>query len=182
MSIILLDVDGVVADFTGMVAQVSRAGGFTLPPVTQWDFMRGLEAPHRAWVERCLALGEYWGSIEPLPGAVAGVDALRMADHDVVFVTSPWESCPTWAYERTRWLLKHFQATRHDVIVAADKSLISGDVFVDDKPEHVGSWVARNKKKYGFIWDQPWNAGRTEGAHLVGGWTEQNIMLILASA
>jgi 5'(3')-deoxyribonucleotidase len=193
MGVILLDVDGVCADFTGMVRRLVKGMGGQMPwPVTQWDFIKALAREERKHVEDALEGAEgSWMDMEPIPGARGVVEAFRRAGHRVVFVTSPWASCREWAHVRTEWLHRFMGAKASDVIPARAKELVRGDVFIDDKPQNVAAWrEAGLAHGYpgclgGYLWDAPYN--RTGAAakslpRITGGWTQENIQFVLDKA
>lgn len=155
--IVLLDCDGPLADFTGAYLQAfEEETGLkaTLEDVTGWhihscDFFenaaREMKIKPSELRKRCDAHVSRPGfcyAIRPYDYAISRVSRLQeMAE--VIVVTSPWDSSPTWMHERTLWLKKHYGVPRTHVIHAAQKHLIWGDVFVDDKPEHVDAWHER---------------------------------------
>ena len=99
--IILLDVDGVVADFEGAVRRTVAEVGYTLPTATEWNFTSQLPAEVS---DHYLAHAEQPGwcaGIDPYPGAERFVAELRTLG-DVVAVTAPLGCCPTWESERLR--------------------------------------------------------------------------------
>lgn len=178
MGVILLDVDGVCADFVGMVRRLVEAEGGTLPEVTTWNFIRELPTPVRRPVETKLETATTWDFMDPIPGAAEAVDAFLEAEHRVVFVTSPWSSCREWAHARTAWLRRHMGVYAKDVIITQDKSLVRGDVFIDDKPENAAAWWSPGIAS-GLLWDAPYNQGHPMLPRLVGGWTQENIQRVL---
>ena len=185
MGTILLDVDGVCADFTGMVRRIVASIGGTMPdPVTEWDFIKALPRDVRYAVEDALEGDGPWMDMEPIPGALDAVKAFRNAGHRVVFVTSPWASCTDWAYIRTGWLRRNMGAGMQDVVIASAKELVRGDVFVDDKPENVLGWMKQNPRRAVMLWDAPYNQqqGVLEYARMTDGWTQGNINRVLEAA
>lgn len=190
MGTILLDVDGVLADFTGMVRGLCSAAEYEMPEPTEWDFLGKLPKEHRCgglpvnvrrMIDVALQKAVTWEAMRAIDGSIYAVEAFRDAGHRVVFVTSPWESCREWANVRRVWLRNHFKADAVDVVVCKDKSLVRGDVFVDDKPENVGAWGQVNAYN-AFIWDAPYNQGHQVIPRLRGGWTQENINRVLEAA
>jgi 5'(3')-deoxyribonucleotidase len=113
---------------------------------------------------------------KPIPGALEGLQALRAAGHRVVFVTS------TNLHQngaKLRWLERHgFLELKHgsisgDYIEAHDKSLIRGDVLIDDGEHNVQAWLdATDGEGMALLFDAPWNRTPSiRGAYgLVSGW------------
>jgi 5'(3')-deoxyribonucleotidase len=142
---VLLDVDGVLADFCSVaVSIVNRVCGtsFTSHDVTEFDICGslGVSKEDAAKVKR--EIGSYSGLASTLavyPGAREGVAKLRTIA-DVVIVTSPWNSNPTWTFDREQWLLRHFGIPHRDVIHTGAKHCVVGDVLVDDKTSTCDEW------------------------------------------
>jgi len=169
--IILLDVDGVLADFVG--ASLSRLAGrfgrfHTREQITEWDFssLPGFAEVASDFWESTKEPG-FCASIEPYPEARAGVDLLRaIPGVSVEFLTSPMHGCPTWTHERDLWLEKHFGAHHHEVMHVRKKERVRGDILVDDKTDHIDAWSLANPKGIPILWAQPYNAGHVKT------WTE----------
>ena len=158
---VLLDVDGVLADFvTPALRVVEQITGAPPHPDchTDWDLFKDYpkevetkfydEFKKEGW---CAALPVY-------PGAQDGVEALRRVA-DVYFVTSPMHG-PHWAFERTEWLVKHFGARYDHVVHTNAKYLCKGDILVDDKWQHLNNWFGQHADGVGILWEQPYNKDR----------------------
>lgn len=175
MKTILVDADGVLADFTGAYLGVvesitgcrARHEDVTSYHIHQcpWFVELAAKTPglkkHVAAIvthERGFCLG-----IDALPGAAPGLESLREAGHHVICVTSPWHG-PHWHHERVEWLREHMGFVPEDVVFCSKKYLVRGDVLVDDRYENVDKWPGG----LGLLWDQPWNrAFKTSGAGLL---------------
>ncbi|KAM9774085.1 5'(3')-deoxyribonucleotidase, mitochondrial isoform 2-T2 [Syngnathus typhle] len=93
--------------------------------------------------EKAISIWEskgFFSELEPLPGGVEAVKQMANMDNTDVFIcTSPikhFKHCP---YEKYAWVEKHLG---HDfleqVILTRDKTVVSGDVLIDDKPDILG--------------------------------------------
>jgi 5'(3')-deoxyribonucleotidase len=148
MPSVLLDVDGVCADFVEATRE-ALGGTWSLSDVTTWDFSSIVgfdpQAAGRVW----RAYG-FCAGIPLTPGAYEGVRAL-MQIADVTFCTSPMAGSRYWMYERAAWLARHFPPA--EVIFAHDKSKVHGDYLIDDRPKHLRAW------RWGkaICWDAPDN-------------------------
>lgn len=158
--IVLLDVDGVLADFRDLYVRCCNEANrtnFTVRDTgSEWSLVDALgltaEQNNRTW-ELIKEPGQAL-HMAPLPGAVEAVESLiHMINVGVYFVTSP-VLCPTWAHDRREWVAKHFGKNLAENVIFADarcKALVRGDVFVDDYPLTVANWRRKNGGE-GFIW------------------------------
>lgn len=145
---VLLDCDGVLADFIGEVIETIVAHGgprHTHADITEFNFTAALklDADLARLVKRTISTEPgWWYGLTPFPEAIEGVAKLREVA-EVYIVTSPWNSHPNWLHERESWLKKHFDIPHSHVIATSAKHLVCGDVFVDDKTEAVRAWAER---------------------------------------
>jgi 5'(3')-deoxyribonucleotidase len=168
MRTILLDADGVLLDFVGATLKVTHeltSLRFRREDLTGWeifDYIKDPLVPDLArQVRRRIARKGFCEGIKPIAGAQAGVERLKTLGK-VKVVTAPWKTSPTWCYERFEALEHYFGIAHEDVIFAADKSVIHGQVLVDDKPSNVTSWLehqarATGRPILGVIWENAHN-------------------------
>jgi 5'(3')-deoxyribonucleotidase len=110
---VLLDVDGVIADFVQLMVNAVRNLKLRDIPITwrptKWEIARELELTkeQEESVYDVLRLPGSAGILYPLPGAVEGVKRIATL-FDVVFVTSPLGGSQTWCFDRAKWLVKYF--------------------------------------------------------------------------
>lgn len=164
MSVLLLDQDGVMADFEGEFLRRWRERYSDKHPGIEHEDRRGFHLRE----DYPVALHPFIGAIQqeagffralpPLPGAVDAFHTMS-ARYDTFLCTSPLSGnrfCPS---EKFEWVEEHLgtEALRR-VILAKDKTLVHGDVLVDDKPTIVG--IRQPSWKH-VIYDAPYNQQRT---------------------
>jgi len=187
---ILLDVDGVLADFSTHLLQ-TVGSRLTAADVTQWDIFALLDPEGlRAQAIEVLKDPAWWEQMPTMPGVSALIDTLLAEGAEVVCVTSPWLSCVGWESARREWIKRVWReagATTDQVpetIVAYAKYYVRGCVLIDDKPEHVARWARVNEGDgLGLIFDAPYNRDfdeTTVNARRVHGWSEATIARVIA--
>lgn len=145
MSRLILDCDGVLADFVGHMLTELRARGLVVPDeVDDYDFLRGFGENIGAVARDLLKDPNHWMSIPPYERVQDFVEKIRSAGFDIVVATSPWLSCHTWETVRRAWLKRYFDLHHKHVIVGSRKELLRADCFIDDRIEAVISWAEEN--------------------------------------
>lgn len=157
---ILLDVDGVTADFMSQsFLHLSEVGGpkLTHQDIVTFDLLsfvpeRFRNLLLRSWKEQhfCLTIPLYEGSKE----AVQELRALG----EVVFVTAPMEGSPHWHWERTQWIKEHFGSDGKDIIFATKKQHVVGDVLIDDRLDNLLDWQKSHPNGIPILWSVPYYA------------------------
>jgi 5'(3')-deoxyribonucleotidase len=155
---VLLDVDGVLADFVMPAGKVvEEVTGAPLPAdaIEEWDLFRSYDEDTQSKIYTVCKAEGWCLAIEPYPGAV---DFIKKLDEvaDTFFVTSPMGG-PHWAYERELWVKKHFGMHHHKVVSTSSKFICAGDVFVDDKFSHIEAWAKEYRHGLPILWTQPYN-------------------------
>lgn len=163
MSTILVDVDGVCANFVDHCFNTLRGLGypndFSIKDVQDWDLFDLLPAGQKRILIDQLKNPLWWSTMPMLLGAKEIITSWQENGHDVVFVTSPWLSCDEWDARRRDWLRGNFGVDPHNVMCARRKDLITGDVFIDDKLEHVEGWAEKHPAGLAVVFDAPYNQG-----------------------
>lgn len=160
---ILLDCDGVMADFTTAYLRfLEQVSGRDVDraSITNWNY------------HECIASEEedsqVWDLFETYPEAIAELGwepgaeegLIRLRGYKKTFglrvccLTAPR---PEWTNERFWWLQQVAGFSRGDIVIAVDKALVRGAVLVDDRTKNLEEWLDANPKGVGILYDQPWN-------------------------
>jgi 5'-nucleotidase len=175
MSVVLVDQDGVIADWGhGYGQSLDRYGDVAanIPrhrDQLSFDLHAG-RTPDEVDIIKAVMVEEgFYSQLRPIPGAKQALKAMLNAGHDVRIVTSPWVSNPTCASDKLNWIVKHYGSHwGARVIITSDKTLVRGDYLIDDKPEVKGSQVPTWEHVY---FTQPYNA-TLEGRRRITNWNE----------
>ena len=171
--IVLVDVDGVVADLhTEWCRRISNTHhlAFTPEMVTSWDMERLVPEHVGERVFDHLWEDDLYDHVQPIPGARQGTERLRELGYRVVYLTS---SNDVTAGQKMRWLKRHdflVQPEPHeyaDVITAHDKSLVPGFALIDDGAHNLSHAPVRRR----LLFDQPHNRS-VSGYERVSSWAE----------
>jgi 5'-nucleotidase len=158
---ILLDVDGILADFDSATrAYLARVHvlPFAHEDVTEMDFCKALSLPQHVQ----LALQAAWrrpgfcATIEPYLGSGHFVERLKSLG-TVIAVTAPMQGARQWAYERELWLRHYFAIEA--IISTKEKHHVMGDVLIEDSVANLLTSPCRDK----ILLRRPWNVRESAG-------------------
>ena len=134
----LCDVDGVVCDFT--TALLTAIGSTKKSRDISWSLKDSLSEQEYRCALGVLDFSGFWRHLPVVGGAQEGIAWVKSQGYDVYWVTSPWFSCPGWLAARYAWIEEHFGDRCNRVAALSCKHIVQGDVFLDDKPEHVSEY------------------------------------------
>jgi len=158
--LILLDQDNVLADFDRAFHDAWTRSSHEHPAVPfagRTSFhVRDDYPPHLTELVASIYNGPgFIRNLPPIPLAIEAVHAMTDLGHDVRICTSPLDHYRHCLHEKYEWVECHLGADYvQKVVVTKDKTLVHGDVLVDDKPEIIGS---RQPGWQRVVFDRPWN-------------------------
>ncbi|EMP33079.1 5'(3')-deoxyribonucleotidase [Chelonia mydas] len=94
--------------------------------------------------EKAISIWEsknFFIELDPIPGAVEAVKQMaKLENTDVFICTSPIKKYRYCAYEKYAWVEKHFgQEFLEQIVLTRDKTVISGDLLIDDRSDITGA-------------------------------------------
>ncbi|XP_032946683.1 5'(3')-deoxyribonucleotidase, mitochondrial isoform X2 [Rhinolophus ferrumequinum] len=142
---VLVDMDGVLADFEGGFLKKFRAR-FPDQPFIALEDRRGFWLSEQygrlqpGLSEKAISIWEsenFFFDLEPLPGAVEAVKQMASLENTAVFIcTSPIKKYKYCPYEKYAWVEKHFGPDfLEQVVLTRDKTVVSADLLIDDRPD-----------------------------------------------
>ncbi len=157
---ILVDQDGVLANWELGVLEKWRSkfpDAFYVPIVERKSFYTGHDYPEvmRPQLEAIYHAPGFIAGLPPVAGGPAAVKEMVASGHEVWICTSPLSAFENNILEKFLWVEKHLgRDFTKRIFIAPDKTLIKGDILIDDKPEITGS--ARPAWEH-VIFDAPYN-------------------------
>ena len=153
---ILVDLDDVLNNLVeAWVRYLNHNHNLTvnLNDITDWDMMRFFPTLTEEQVFEPIKLEQFWWSLSVKPEAVEYLGKLLNDGHTIKIVTATHYKA---VVPKVEWLLENFPfLSWHNVIIAQDKSLIKGDVIIDDG---VHNLLGRDEKSLKIIMAMPHNA------------------------
>lgn len=164
----LVDVDGVVAqtDVEWLKLYNHDYGDeMTVDDWTHWYIHNLVKPECGTKIYDYLWRYDLYDKVLPMDGAVSGIHWLRERGNRVVFVTSGVQPA------KIQWLEQYGLISNwkysSDVVVAHDKSIIMGDILIDDRIEN-----CQNFHGMSWLFKQPWNSGEDAPLTRVNNWSE----------
>lgn len=166
--LVLIDQDAVLADFDGGFDAIWRESYPERPFVPAADrrhfYIRDdYPAEYRDDIRAIHTAQGFILGLSPMPGALEALADMLAAGHDVRICTSPLSAFRFCVFEKYQWA--------HDnlgpdwvgrLIITKDKTLVRGDVLIDDKPEVTGTLVPTWEH---LVFDAPYNVD-APGRHI----------------
>lgn len=158
--IILVDQDGVLANYTkahlaAIAAHFPELRRICENEVTKWNTENHFPRAYRTQIEALALRAGFFFDLEPIPGAIEAMNAMLEAGHDVRICTAPKKIFDNCVAEKFAWVKKHLgQRFVERIIMTRDKTLVHGDILIDDKPSISGERTPTWKH---VLYDQPYN-------------------------
>lgn len=158
--VVLVDQDGVLARWQDMFDHLLRT---TLPhiepipfeKITSFKTQKFYDEKYKAEIQDMMNTPNYYRNLDPMEGAKDAMNELA-EKYDVMICTAPYISNSTCASEKMGWIEEHLGAEWLDrVIITSDKTLVNGDVLIDDKPNITGRSLTPSWKH--IVFDAPYN-------------------------
>jgi len=163
--LILLDQDGVLADFEHAFLSAWRLRYPDIAPVSYEDrksfyILQDYPPELRDKAEALYTAPGFIRNVPPVPGAIEAFKELLALGMDVRICTSPLSQFENCVAEKYLWVEKHLgrEATNR-LILTKDKTLVRGDILIDDKPSITGAMRPQWRH---IIYDAPYNRERRD--------------------
>lgn len=139
--IVLIDLDGVEADWgygydvLAKYRKLHEEGGVPYAERPRWDLCEGLTERGVAINSWIMEQSGFYYTLPPIAGAIEATKRIIEAGHSVWFVSTPHPHNRTCASDKYDWVEEHFGFDyRRRTILTDDKTLVMGDVLIDDRP------------------------------------------------
>ncbi|WP_427019376.1 5' nucleotidase, NT5C type (plasmid) [Pseudarthrobacter sp. P1] len=168
--IVLVDMDGVFVNWgQGLNDRLlARDPRYPIVPVGQqldYDHLCGPGGDRTVLAEVMDSEGLYL-NLEPLPGAVDAILAMEEAGLDVFFCSTPFPTNPTCASEKLASIERHLGLRWVSrTILTHDKTLVRGDVLIDDHPGIIGAMKPAWRQ---LVFDQSYNRNLVDAPRMTG--------------
>jgi 5'-nucleotidase len=177
---VLVDMDGVLADFERGFLTKWRArypDKLSIPIAERTDFyiLDQYPSAFSPLIKEIMYEPGFIRELRPIPGAIEAMEAMVAAGIEVFICSSPFTRYEHCVEEKYAWVDAHLGFTWVPrIILAKDKTLINGDVLIDDRP--VVDGVAEPSWEH-VVFDQPYNRAQQEKRRLRR-WEEWRQVLI----
>jgi 5'-nucleotidase len=137
---VLVDVDSVLNIFDEHFWDRCTARGYVFDiehhshQKKRWFTDHIPDKKHRNAARRMVDKAGWFRDIPVMPGSQEGIKALA-EKAEVYLCTKPLEINPTCHQDKFDWVKEHFPDFTDRLIITGDKSMIRGDILLDDAPK-----------------------------------------------
>ncbi len=163
--IILVDMDNVLADYESAFLEQYRAKfphNFYIPLKDRKRFYVHEEYPQKDWedVRTIYNAPGFFANLPVIEGGKEALEEMKELGFDVFICSSPVNKYQYCVPEKYAWVEKNlgFEWTKK-IIMTKDKTLVYGDMLIDDKPEHKGLTIPPWEH---ILYDAPYNRNVTD--------------------
>jgi hypothetical protein len=157
MAEIFVDVDGVLADFSGAANIIHRRPGAEVP---EWNWYRAWGMTDKEFWKPITEHQDFYALVRPTRWLHDLLKIMECLQHegDVILATSN-PPVPSLAASKVRWINRHI-GTRYPIMMGPRKDLLaqSNRILIDDYEKNLDQWV--DKGGMAVRVNQPWNHGR----------------------
>lgn len=142
--LVLVDMDSVLADFEGCFVEKCRVRYPDFPFIehqSRTTFYMADSYPKelRSKIYEIYHDPRFFHDMPPIPGAVEGVHAMAALGWDIFICTTPYYSNEHTFAGKYQWAVEHLgKGWGERVIFTRDKTVVHGDLLIDDKPDIKG--------------------------------------------
>lgn len=159
---IIWDMDGTMTDFGAQYdADADRFHpGLPIAKTAQqltFDLFGGVDERTAEAIRAIMDRTGFYDEMEPIPGALDAFRQMQTDGHDLWICTSPWLTNRSCVQDKLDWVLRHLgPKVQERVIISKDKTLVRGDILLDDKPDITGVAIPQWRQ---ILVTQPYNVG-----------------------
>lgn len=168
---ILLDMDGVIADFHGTLIEVYNKDESNSPKVqleqcTNFEFSKCLSKDIHARMLAIYMAPGFFSGIRPFSEAKSVVNEL-MTFTELEICSAPTKifneetqkkqinaQC---AFEKINWIHQHFSELSRSISLTINKYNYRADGLIDDALHNHAKWCKAHPNGVGYLIDRPWN-------------------------
>lgn len=158
--VILVDMDGVLADFDRHFITVWKNRYPDRPALdqsrrTHFRIVEEFEQQYRPDIYALFEEPGFYLDLPVMPGAIAAMRGMKNAEYDVWICSTPQKNYRHCVREKYQWVDREFGPEWVDrIILTRRKAMVHGDVLIDDQPILPYSETASWKH---VLFDAPYN-------------------------
>lgn len=136
---ILVDMDGVTADFLGHWCHVfnTRYNRNVQPfDIETWRMHESIPGTTREQCEDLIWEPGFFLHLKPIPKAIETLTQFHQQGHEIVFLTA----CLAGHEDKLAWLNRYFTFPFKSIFTT-EKYMVQGNVFLDDNHENLKAWA-----------------------------------------
>jgi len=138
------------------------------PNQKSFNLYEGLSDEGKKAVTSIMEHPGFYANLDPFPGAREALNSMVEEGHIVSLVTSPWVTNITCASDKLAWVERYLGlGWAKRTIITSDKTLVRGDILIDDKPDITGDYAPTWEHVY---FSQPYNIDSAPERRRISSW------------
>lgn len=167
---IILDMDQVLVKWAERVIEwwnEDNKTSLTVEDMTSWEMSSNLGPGGEYFIRSVMRYPEFYRDLEPIDGAINGVQRLMMGGHDVYIATAIPKCAPIAYAGKIEWIRRNMPLFPVDRLIGIKhKFVLQGDVLFDDGLHNIVPWAASGRTA--VIMDCAWNRDIVRGPNCDG--------------
>lgn len=171
---ILIDMDSIIVNLQGpwlAAYNAEYSDNLTVDKILTWDTHKYVKPECGKHIYDYLKRPGFFYNLEPLPGAIEGVERLKRDGHEIYLVTA---SPDGGASEKIDWVGKWLPCLDKvkQTVICHDKFIVDGDVLIDDSPRNLVEWKQSHLRSIAMGIKYPYNDHLSPYAFLADSWQD----------
>lgn len=178
--IVLIDMDGVLADFDGATHAHLQTPEVNIPLQPRQNFYFRddyIDTAHVDVINKLHASEHFFRNLPPIEGALEGWNQIQDLGYHPRICSSPLHTNEWCKDEKLEWIKQHLgEAAMQDAIIDSKKELYEGIALIDDRPHIKNGDQAAWRH---IVFDAPYNQQSSAELRLHG-WQDTSLPELLA--
>ena len=178
--VVLVDMDGVLADFDGATNRHLESLGINVRPRDSFYYRADYTDPREVEIINELHASQgFFRNLKPIDGAIGGWNKIEALGYEPRICSSPLRTNERCNDEKLEWIERHLGSRAVDLaVIDSRKELYEGVALIDDRPTISGADTASWKH---VVFDARYNQVSSSSSHRLRGWNDPELGSILDS-
>ncbi|MDQ3014829.1 MAG: 5'-3'-deoxyribonucleotidase [bacterium] len=182
MKIVLIDMDGPLADFEGRFLEIWKekypdSHFISFEDRKSLHLISDYPPEYKEKIELIMQEEGFFSSLSPNLAAINAINEMVSIGYNVFICTAGIYSNKNCLTEKKLWIEKYFgEKLARTTIFTKDKTLIRGNYLIDDNP-NMGNGIVTPEWEH-IIYDQPFNKNSIDKRRIKSDWSDWKDVIV----